>query len=135
MRAAADLPEVERAQARHPPRRRALEQPKAAVAEVAAGEAERLQARQRGHDQAREPELDFAALDAQVHEAVACVEALRTGRLHPNINLDDPEDAVDMSIMVGKEACDLPPGGGVVLSNSFGFGGHNSSVMFRRFVE
>jgi 3-oxoacyl-[acyl-carrier-protein] synthase II len=72
---------------------------------------------------------------ASAVEAVACVEALRTGRLHPNINLDDPEDAVDMSIMVGKEACDLPAGGGVVLSNSFGFGGHNSSIMFRRFVE
>uniref|UniRef100_A0A0D9VV33 3-oxoacyl-[acyl-carrier-protein] synthase n=1 Tax=Leersia perrieri TaxID=77586 RepID=A0A0D9VV33_9ORYZ len=64
-------------------------------------------------------------------EAVAAVQAIRTGWVHPNINLDKPEKNVDVSILVGsqKERCDVK----VALSNSFGFGGHNSSVLFAPF--
>lgn len=29
------------------------------------------------------------------------------GKLHPNINLDDPEDVVDTSILVGPQAEDV----------------------------
>lgn len=61
-------------------------------------------------------------------EAVACVQALRTGWLHPNLNLDNPEEGVDLSILVGKEKEQTNPS--VVLSNSFGFGGHNSAILF-----
>lgn len=64
-------------------------------------------------------------------EAVAAIQAIRTGWVHPNINLDNPEKNVDISILVGsqKERCDVK----VALSNSFGFGGHNSSVLFAPF--
>ena len=64
-------------------------------------------------------------------EAVAVVEAIRTGKLHPNPNLEDPEDDVDLNILVGKAALDHNVS--VALSNSFGFGGHNSSILFRKF--
>ncbi|KAG8063095.1 hypothetical protein GUJ93_ZPchr0003g16655 [Zizania palustris] len=52
-------------------------------------------------------------------EAVAAIQAIRTGWVHPNINLDNPEKNVDVSILVGsqKERCDVK----VALSNSFGF--------------
>lgn len=66
-------------------------------------------------------------------EAVAAVQALRTGKLHPNLNLDNPEDEVNLDIVVGKQAIEHDID--VVLSNSFGFGGHNSSILFRKFVE
>lgn len=66
-------------------------------------------------------------------EAVAVIEAIRRGRLHPNLNLDDPEDDVDLNILVGKEAQDHNVD--IALSNSFGFGGHNSSILFRKFEE
>lgn len=66
-------------------------------------------------------------------EAVAAVQAVRTGKLHPNLNLDNPEDGLNMDIVIGKEAIDHDVD--VVLSNSFGFGGHNSSILFRKFVE
>ncbi|XP_042431839.1 3-oxoacyl-[acyl-carrier-protein] synthase II, chloroplastic-like isoform X1 [Zingiber officinale] len=61
-------------------------------------------------------------------EAVAVVQAIRTGWIHPNINLDNPEKTVDASLLVGqeKERLDVK----VALSNSFGFGGHNSSILF-----
>ncbi|KAG6475226.1 hypothetical protein ZIOFF_064444 [Zingiber officinale] len=56
------------------------------------------------------------------------LKAIRTGWIHPNINLDNPEKTVDASLLVGqeKERLDVK----VALSNSFGFGGHNSSILF-----
>lgn len=64
-------------------------------------------------------------------EAVAAIQAIRTGWVHPNVNLDNPEKNVDVSMLVGpqKERCDVK----VALSNSFGFGGHNSSILFAPF--
>ncbi|KAK9830287.1 hypothetical protein WJX72_010820 [[Myrmecia] bisecta] len=66
-------------------------------------------------------------------EAVATVQAIRTGQLHPTINIKDPEEEVDMDIIVAsdKQALDV----NVALSNSFGFGGHNSCIMFKAFKE
>ncbi|KAE9464590.1 hypothetical protein C3L33_03503, partial [Rhododendron williamsianum] len=61
-------------------------------------------------------------------EAVATVQAIRTGWVHPNINLENPDKGVDMKLLVGpkKERLDIK----VALSNSFGFGGQNSSILF-----
>ncbi|KAL3131583.1 Protein TRANSPORT INHIBITOR RESPONSE 1 [Trebouxia sp. C0009 RCD-2024] len=66
-------------------------------------------------------------------EAVAVVQALQSGYLHPNLNLEDPEEDVDLNILVGseKEKFDI----NVALSNSFGFGGHNSCILFRKFTS
>lgn len=66
-------------------------------------------------------------------EAVAAVKAILTGKVHPNINLDDPEDVVDTDILVGPTAQPLDIK--VALSNSFGFGGHNSCVLFKAYKE
>lgn len=66
-------------------------------------------------------------------EGVATVMSVYKQRIHPNANLDDPEDDVDLSILMGSEALDADIE--VALSNSFGFGGHNSSVVFRRWRE
>ena len=66
-------------------------------------------------------------------EGVATVMSIVKQRIHPNLNLDDPEDGVDLNILMGSEALDTPVE--VALSNSFGFGGHNSSVVFRRWHE
>ncbi|KGN66328.1 3-oxoacyl-[acyl-carrier-protein] synthase II, chloroplastic [Cucumis sativus] len=61
-------------------------------------------------------------------EAVATIQAIRTGWIHPNVNLENPDKGVDTSILVGpkKERLEIK----VALSNSFGFGGHNSSILF-----
>ncbi|XP_031500258.1 3-oxoacyl-[acyl-carrier-protein] synthase II, chloroplastic-like [Nymphaea colorata] len=61
-------------------------------------------------------------------EAVATVQAIRTGWIHPNINLENPDAGVDAKVLVGptKERLDIK----VAMSNSFGFGGHNSSILF-----
>ncbi|XP_038700749.1 3-oxoacyl-[acyl-carrier-protein] synthase II, chloroplastic-like isoform X3 [Tripterygium wilfordii] len=60
-------------------------------------------------------------------EAVAAVQAIRTGWIHPNINLEKPDEGVDTRLLVGpkKEKLEIK----AALSNSFGFGGHNSSII------
>ncbi len=66
-------------------------------------------------------------------EAIATIKAILTDMLHPTINLDEPEEAL--------EGIDVVPNIAkahkvkVALSNSFGFGGHNSSLLFAPYVR
>ena len=62
-------------------------------------------------------------------EGVATALALHERKAPPTINLDDPDDDADIDI-VRHEARDLPSGQIAALNNSFGFGGHNVSVVF-----
>ncbi|CAI9280905.1 unnamed protein product [Lactuca saligna] len=66
-------------------------------------------------------------------EAIATVKAIQTGWLHPNMNLENPDVGVDKNVLVGakKEQCNIK----VALSNSFGFGGHNSSIVFAPYKD
>jgi 3-oxoacyl-[acyl-carrier-protein] synthase II len=63
-------------------------------------------------------------------EAIATVQAMRTSCIPPTINLDDPDPAAD--------GLDLTPGTAadrevrLAISNSFGFGGQNTALLFRR---
>ena len=63
-------------------------------------------------------------------ESIAVVQALRTGTVPPTINLDRPDPA--------GEGLDLTPNRAsqrdlrVGLNNSFGFGGQNAALVFRR---
>mmetsp|Transcript_4499 Transcript_4499/g.19252 ORF Transcript_4499/g.19252 Transcript_4499/m.19252 type:complete len:442 (-) Transcript_4499:1287-2612(-) len=65
-------------------------------------------------------------------EAIAMLMAIRTGQVHPTINHEEPEEGVEFNV-VPNEAIDMDVKIG--LSNSFGFGGHNSSVIFGRYKE
>jgi 3-oxoacyl-[acyl-carrier-protein] synthase II len=62
-------------------------------------------------------------------EAIFCILAMRDGIVPPTLNLDNPsvETAIDL---VPKEAKKRSVD--VALSNSFGFGGTNASLVFRR---
>ncbi|TQM85337.1 3-oxoacyl-[acyl-carrier-protein] synthase II [Saccharothrix saharensis] len=62
-----------------------------------------------------------------VVEAAIGIAALRKGLLPPTHNLDDPDPACDLNHVRGEA---LPAAVGAVMSNSFGFGGHNVSVIF-----
>jgi 3-oxoacyl-[acyl-carrier-protein] synthase II len=63
-------------------------------------------------------------------EAVATIQALRTGNLHPTINLEDPEPWVEDLDCCRTAQFGLPIQ--VAITNSFGFGGHNSSMILGR---
>ncbi|MDQ6796255.1 MAG: beta-ketoacyl-ACP synthase II, partial [Chloroflexota bacterium] len=63
-------------------------------------------------------------------EAIATIQAIRTGCIPPTINLDDPDDAA--------AGLDLTPNTAArrdvraAMSNSFGFGGQNTALVFTR---
>ena len=63
-------------------------------------------------------------------ESISVIQALRTGIVPPTINLTNPDDAA--------MGLDLTPGSAtrrelrIGLSNSFGFGGQNAALIFRR---
>ncbi|WP_196257640.1 beta-ketoacyl-ACP synthase II [Pelagibacterium limicola] len=63
-------------------------------------------------------------------EAVYSVMALREGVLPPTINLDDPMDGTDAFTMIANAPLERQVD--YVLSNSFGFGGVNASLILGR---
>ena len=66
-------------------------------------------------------------------EAVFTVQALVDKKAPPTINYDEPDPDCDLDY-VPNEARDLPDLR-VAVSNSFGFGGHNASLVVRTFEE
>ncbi|CAN6178941.1 unnamed protein product [Urochloa humidicola] len=63
-------------------------------------------------------------------EAIATVKAITTGWVHPSINQFNPEEAVEFDTVPNvKKQHEVNVG----ISNSFGFGGHNSVVVFAPF--
>ncbi len=65
-------------------------------------------------------------------EAIFSLLALRDGILPPTINLDNPEDGCDLDFVPHKaREAEL----NAVLSNSFGFGGTNGTLIFRRYED
>jgi 3-oxoacyl-[acyl-carrier-protein] synthase II len=64
-------------------------------------------------------------------EMAACVLAIKTGIVPPTINLQTPDPACDLDY-VPNTAREMPVN--VIVNNSFGFGGHNSTIAARKFV-
>ena len=62
-------------------------------------------------------------------EAIVSVLTLRDQVISPTINLDNPDEGCDLDY-VPHESRDKEVN--VVLSNSFGFGGTNGSLIFSR---
>lgn len=62
-------------------------------------------------------------------EAIACVKTIETGIIHPTINLVEQDPECDLDY-VPNEARQTRVD--VAMSNSFGFGGHDSSLIFKR---
>jgi len=52
--------------------------------------------------------------------------------IHPTINYEHPDPECDLDY-VPNQACKLDVG--VVLKNSFGFGGQNACLVFKRFED
>ncbi|GAA3732338.1 beta-ketoacyl-ACP synthase II [Salinicoccus jeotgali] len=65
-------------------------------------------------------------------EAIITVLSLREGKVHPTINLDTPDPECDLNyVSQGMVEADLE----YAISNSFGFGGHNASLVFKKYVD
>ncbi len=61
---------------------------------------------------------------------IVSVLVIRNGVIPPTLNLENPDDECDLDF------CALQPREttvNTVMSNSFGFGGHNACLMIRKF--
>ena len=63
-------------------------------------------------------------------EAIACLKALEKGLIPPTINYEHPDPECDLDY-VPNEA--RPADLRIAMSNSFGLGGHNACLIFRKF--
>jgi len=62
-------------------------------------------------------------------ESIAVILAIYHSQVPPTINLEDPDDELDLDVVSGTaRKLDIP----AALNNSFGFGGHNAALVFTR---
>jgi len=64
-------------------------------------------------------------------EAIVLAKSLELGVLHKTLNLEHPDEGCDLDYIPGdtrETKCSLG------ISNSFGFGGHNTAVVFKRYA-
>jgi 3-oxoacyl-(acyl-carrier-protein) synthase len=60
-------------------------------------------------------------------EAIACIKSLESGMIHPTINYETPDPDCDLDYVPNRARETHPR---TALSNSFGFGGHNGTIVF-----
>lgn len=65
-------------------------------------------------------------------EAIVTLKTMQEGILPPTINYETPDPDCDLDYVPNKaRKADVP----VAMSNSFGFGGHNASIILKRYAE
>ncbi|MPN15254.1 3-oxoacyl-[acyl-carrier-protein] synthase 2 [bioreactor metagenome] len=65
-----------------------------------------------------------------ITEVIACVKAIETGILPPNIHCDEQDEACDLNILANAPAAKHID---IAMSNAFGFGGQNSNIIVGRY--
>jgi 3-oxoacyl-[acyl-carrier-protein] synthase II len=69
---------------------------------------------------------------AGVVEAVATIMTIQNNKVHPTINQETPDPECDLNYIPNKaQNWNI----NVAISNTFGFGGHNATLLFRRYQE
>ncbi len=63
-------------------------------------------------------------------EAIACIKAMETGTVPPTIHYDEPDPELDLNYVPNKAQQHTV---NAAISNSFGFGGHNATLVFRKY--
>lgn len=65
-------------------------------------------------------------------ESIVCIQTINTGIIPPTINYETPDENCDLDYVpnTAREARVE-----TVMSNSFGFGGHNAVLIFKKYVE
>lgn len=63
-------------------------------------------------------------------ECIACVKTIQDGYIHPNVGLENTEDELDLDYVKGKG---IESNVTYVMSNSLGFGGHNASIILKKY--
>ncbi len=65
-------------------------------------------------------------------EAIATIMAIKEGVIPPTINYDNPDEECDLNYTPNKAVIREVK---YALSNSLGFGGHNATVLFKKYID
>lgn len=65
-------------------------------------------------------------------EGIVCVKTMQSGIIHPTINYEYPDPECDLDYVPNEPR---EASVNVVLSNAFGFGGHNATVVFKKIED
>lgn len=67
-------------------------------------------------------------------EAIACIKAVQDDIIPPTINFNTPDENIDQKLNLTLNKAEKRVVN-TALSNTFGFGGHNASIVFKKFVQ
>ena len=62
-------------------------------------------------------------------EFVACVKEMEEGFIHKTVGYETPDEEMDLDYCKESYREDVP----YALSNSLGFGGHNASILLKKY--
>lgn len=65
-------------------------------------------------------------------EAITCIKEIQEGYLHPTVGLLESEEELDLNYIPGEAVRENVE---YALSNSLGFGGHNASILLKKYRE
>ena len=64
-------------------------------------------------------------------EFITCVKSIQDGYIHPNVGLSETEEEMNLNYVRDKGInCEV----NAVISNSLGFGGHNASILVKKYI-
>jgi 3-oxoacyl-(acyl-carrier-protein) synthase len=63
-------------------------------------------------------------------EAILSIKAMEEGIVPPTINYETPDEVCDLNYVPNKA---VKKEVNVAISNSFGFGGHNATLLFKKY--
>jgi 3-oxoacyl-[acyl-carrier-protein] synthase II len=64
-------------------------------------------------------------------EFITCVKEVEEGFIHKTVGLNECEEEMDLDYCKESTECEVP----YALSNSLGFGGHNASILIKKYSE
>ena len=65
-------------------------------------------------------------------EAISCIMSITTGIIHPTINYENIDPNCDLNYVPSKA---IEHEVNIAISNSLGFGGHNSVIAFKKYID
>ena len=65
-------------------------------------------------------------------ELITCVKSIEEGYIHPTVGTTEPDEECDLDYVInGPVQQDV----NVAISNSLGFGGHNATLLVKKYEE
>lgn len=65
-------------------------------------------------------------------ELIACVKSIEEGYIHPTVGTTEPDEGCDLDYVLGEAVHQEVK---VAMSNSLGFGGHNATLLVKKYEE